>query len=152
MISFTGSGLIGFKKSIVGFTLIEVMIVVLIVGILLTVALPSYQESLRKGRRADAKAGLLDVANRQERLILDRSTYTLDMTDLGFAADPMISEEDYYSIDAVACAAQTIATCYVLTATPRSGFAQASDSRCTSFILDSTGAKTATGAQADQCW
>ena len=114
------------------------MTVVAIIAILLTIALPGYQESLRKGRRADAKAGLLDVANRQERLLLDRSTYALDMEDLGYDDDPMISQDQYYSIDADACAGGNIASCYVLTATPRSGFAQAGDDSCTSFVLEST--------------
>jgi type IV pilus assembly protein PilE len=130
----------------------EVMIVVVIVGILLAVALPGYQNSLEKGRRADAKSALLDVANRQEQFMLDRSTYTLDMTQLGFGADPMLSEEGYYTVDAAVCAAGTIQRCYVLTATPVAGGAQANDSRCTTLIMDSTGAKTATGSDLNNCW
>ena len=54
------------SPSVRGFTLVELMIVIVIVAILLAVALPSYQNSVQKGRRADAKAALLDVANRQE--------------------------------------------------------------------------------------
>ncbi len=135
-----------------GFTLIELVIVIVIVGILMAVALPGYQESMRKGRRADAKAGLMDAANRQERFMLDRSTYTDDLTELGFGDDPMITEEGHYSVVAAACAAETIATCYVLTATPVVGGAQADDAKCTTFILDSTGAKTATGSAAAECW
>jgi type IV pilus assembly protein PilE len=128
------------------------MIVVAILGILLAVALPSYRDSLIKGRRSDGMAALLDATNRQERLMLDRSTYTADMTDLGFAADPYISQEGHYSIDAVACGAGTIFTCYVLTATPVSSSAQSRDAKCTSLILDSTGAKTATGSVPTECW
>lgn len=137
----------------VGFTLVEVMIVVVIVSILVGIALPAYQDSMRKGRRSDARAGLMDAVNRQERFMLDRGVYTVDMTDLGFAADPMISEEGWYSIDVEApdssCA---IATCYSLRATPVSGKAQAEDARCTSFTVRSTGAKTATGSAATECW
>ncbi len=81
-----------------GFTLIELVIVIVIVGILMAVALPGYQESMRKGRRADAKAGLMDAVNRQERFMLDRSAYTRDMDELGFGADPMISEEGHYPL------------------------------------------------------
>jgi len=101
---------------------------------------------------ADAKAGLMDAANRQERLMLDRRTYTDDMEDLGFDDDPMLTEEQYYSIDAEACADGTIATCYVLTATPVVGGVQEEDTKCTSLILDSTGAKTAEGTLETECW
>ncbi len=143
----------GFYRRCSGFTLIELVMVIVIVGILMAVALPGYQESMSKGRRADAKAGLMDAANRQERFMLDRSTYTEDMTQLGFGADPMVSEEGHYTVDVetpdTAC---PIATCYILTATPVAGGAQADDAKCTSFTVDSTGAKTATGSAAAECW
>ncbi|MCB1679557.1 MAG: type IV pilin protein [Halioglobus sp.] len=135
-----------------GFTLIELMIAVVIVAVLMAISLPSYQESLRKGRRSDAKAGLADVANRQEGFMLDRSTYTTDMQELGYTSDPMVSEEGYYTIDAAACATGTIATCYVLTATPVAGGAQDDDTRCTVFTLNSSGAKAATGSGGSSCW
>lgn len=136
-----------------GFTLIEVMIVIVIVSILASIALPAYQDSLRKGRRSDAKVGLMDAANRQERFMLDRSTYTTNMVDLGYATDPMITEEMYYSIavdpNDPAC---PITNCYTLTATPLAGEIQTEDTRCTSFSLASSGARTATGSGADECW
>ncbi len=137
-----------------GFTLIEVMIVVVIVGILVAVALPGYQGSMQKGRRADAKAALLDVAGRQEQYMLDRGTYTNDMTDLGFGADPMESEEGHYTVDATDCSGGTtdLDRCYLLTATPKAGSPQVDDARCTSFILNSNGAKTATGSDTESCW
>ena len=62
----------------------ELMIVVVIVGVLMMVALPAYQDSLQKGRRADGMAALMDAAGRQEKFMLDRSTYTIDMMDLGY--------------------------------------------------------------------
>jgi type IV pilus assembly protein PilE len=136
-----------------GFTLIELIIVIVIVSILASVALPAYQDSLRKGRRTDAKVGLMDAANRQERFMLDRSTYTADMTNLGFAADPMITEEGYYSIDVdVPDPNCPITRCYTLTATPVVGGIQVEDAQCTGFSLASSGAKTATGPGADECW
>ena len=135
-----------------GFTLIEVMIVVVIVGILVAVALPGYQNSMQKGRRADAKAALLDVAGRQEQYMLDRGTYTDDMEDLGFDDDPMVSDEGHYSVDAAACTDGTLARCYVLTATPRAGSPQTDDTRCTTIVLGSNGAKTATGSDTESCW
>ena len=136
-----------------GFTLIEVVIVIVVVGILMAIALPSYQNSMNKGRRADAKEGLMDAANRQERFMLDRSIYTEDMRNLGFGADPALSTEGHYNIDVEPedpnC---PIETCYTLKATPVAGGVQNDDEFCTSFSLKSTGAKTAEGSAPSQCW
>lgn len=135
-----------------GFTLLEVMIVVVIVAILVTVALPSYQGSLQKGRRSGGMSALMDVANRQEQFMLDQGTYTIDLRDLGFLTNPLISEEEHYSVTAAACAAGTIATCYLLIAAPRAGSPQTSDTRCASLTLDSRGTRSATGTAAADCW
>lgn len=135
-----------------GFTLIEVMIVIVIVGVLLAIAVPSYQNSMQKGRRSDARSALLDVANREEQYMLDRGTYTEDMQDLGFSEDPYISEDGHYSVDAVACATAAITRCFVLTATPVETSPQADDVRCTRFILGSDGSKTASGSDRLNCW
>ena len=136
-----------------GFTLIELVIVIVIVSILVAIALPSYQNSLIKGRRADAKEGLMNTANRQERFMLDRGIYTEDMTNLGFGADPLVSTEGHYNIDVEAPDPNCpIATCYQLKATPVAGGIQNDDAFCTSLSLKSTGAKTAEGSTPDQCW
>ena len=136
-----------------GFTLVELLIVIFIVALLAGIALPGFQDSMRKGRRADAKSGLMDAANRLERYMLDHNSYTDDMNDLGLGADPAISEEGYYSFDMVAATtACPLASCYVLEAVPVAGGAQADDGKCTKFILASTGAKTAEGSAASQCW
>ena len=50
-----------------GFTLIELMIVVAVVAILVAIAYPSYQEQIRKSRRAQAKADLVEYAGLAER-------------------------------------------------------------------------------------
>ncbi|RRD57863.1 prepilin-type N-terminal cleavage/methylation domain-containing protein [Comamonadaceae bacterium OH2545_COT-014] len=60
-----------------GFTLIEIMIVVAIIGILAAIAYPSYQESVRKGRRAEARAALTELLQQQERYMTQRNTYKL---------------------------------------------------------------------------
>lgn len=139
------------RKANSGFTLIEVMIVVVIVGVLLGVALPGYQNSMEKGRRTDAKSALLDAANRQEQFMLDRGTYTTSVGDLGFA-DPYLSEHGHYSITAAACDGGTITRCFELTAIPVPGLPQANDNRCTEFVLGSDGSKTASGSDNSNCW
>ncbi len=137
-----------------GFTLIELMIVVVIVGILVAIAYPSYRDSVRRSNRSEGKALLVDAASRQERYFSNNNTYTTDMTALGFAADPAISENGFYSVDAAACAGGTIATCYVLTATATGG--QADDTECATMTLDSLGQKGAQNSggtdTSDTCW
>ena len=151
MIARNGTSLMTMRSE-AGFSLIEIIIVVVIVGILATIALPAYQDSVRKGQRSDAKAGLLGVASRMEQFMLDRGTYTVDMEDLGYDDDPMVTTEAHYTIDAAACADGTIATCYVLTATPQTTSPQSGDAACTTFVLSRSGAKSATGSNADECW
>ena len=66
-----------------GFTLIELMIVVAIVGILAGIAYPSYMDHVRKGNRAKAQAFLMDVAQRQQNHLLVHRQYAEILSDLG---------------------------------------------------------------------
>ena len=134
-----------------GFTLIELLIVIAVISILVAFAYPSYMEHMNKVRRTDAKGPLLDVVNRQEQFMLDHKQYAGNMTLLGYAANPYITPEGYYSVAVVTAGCGT-APCYRFTATPVSGKAQANDTKCTALSLDSTGSKTATGSAADKCW
>lgn len=140
------------KSRVSGFTLIELMMVVVIVGILMSVALPAYQGSLQKSRRSDAMSALLDASNRQQQFMLDQGRYTTDMVELGYAASPRISEEGFYSVSAASCDGGAIGNCFELTATPLAGSPQVRDTRCTSFILDSFGTRSATGSTPSECW
>jgi len=82
-----------------GFTLIEVMIVVAVIGILAAIAYPSYQNSVLKAQRADAHESLLRIQQAQEKWRVNNATYTTDLADLNVNATSM---EGYYtlSIDA----------------------------------------------------
>lgn len=123
-----------------GFTLIELMIVVAIVGILASIAYPSYQEQVRKSRRTDATISLLNAAQALERC------YTMQNTFVGCTV-PESSDDGHYTI-----AATLAATTYTLTATPTEGDPQASDTRCTTFTLTHTGVRKAEGTLGDECW
>ncbi len=116
-----------------GFTLIELVMVVAIVGILMAIAIPSYNSSTAKARRTDGQTALMDVMVRQERFYTENNTYTTDLDDLPASSD---SPEGYYTITAAACGGSTIDSCVILTAT--AGSAQASDGNLT---LNSRGQK-----------
>ncbi len=131
-----------------GFSLIELMIVVVVIAILAAVAYPSYQDSVQKTRRADAKSALERAAAMQERWFTENNSYTNDETKIGGAT----SSDGYYTINAVwSCKVGSNYMCFDLTATAVG--AQASDAKCATFTLDETGARgyTGTGTAAD-CW
>ena len=69
-----------------GFTLIELMIAVAVVGILLAVALPSFLDSMRKGRRSEAMSALSAIQQSQERWRSNKATYTATLSDLNVAS------------------------------------------------------------------
>ncbi len=77
-----------------GFTLIELMMTVAIVGILVAVAYPSYQNYLLTGRRGAAQAFLLQAAQRQQQYFLDNRSFAADFTALGVTAPADV--EPYY--------------------------------------------------------
>ena len=124
-----------------GFTLIEVMIVVVIVGILASIAYPSYTRYVAEGARAEALSELMRIANLQEQYYLDFRAYTTDMTKLGLAVDPYKTERNHYSIDAAVSGAS-----FTLTATAL-GSQASRDADCTPLTLTSTGAKNK-----PECW
>jgi type IV pilus assembly protein PilE len=132
------------KKS-KGFTLIELMIVVAIIAIVATIALPAYQQSLRKSKRSDAKGGLVDAASRLEQYYLDNKQYTIDMTDLGYSsANGVYTADSHYKMTVTAGSCGSINSCYTITAVAQGD--QASDS-CGDFTINSLGIKTPS-----DCW
>ncbi len=86
------------RKRARGITLTELMIVIVVIGILVTVAYPNYREFAARAKRSEAKAALLQVATNQERFYLSHSTYSDDLTDLGFPSNPFDTETGSYRI------------------------------------------------------
>ena len=110
-----------------GFSLIEVMIVVVIVAILAAVAYPSYQDQLRKGRRATAQSFMMEIANKQQQFLIDTRGYALGagaVAALGLNVASDVSR--YYTLD-VEPAVPTTPPSFNIKATPVVGGPQAVD-------------------------
>ena len=146
-----------------GFTLIELMVVVVIATILATIAVPAYMSQVRQSRRTDAKTAVLDLAGREERFFSTNGSAYADAVNaasLGYAALPSLVGSGYYNVTVCSPAANCdpnanppAAPSYYITATPVAGSSQVADTQCTSFSVDSTGAQFATGTGGvAYCW
>ena len=134
-----------------GFSLIELMIVVVIVAVLASLAVTTYSRYVVKTNRAAAAAVVLGIANRQEQYFLDAREYAADMTTLGATAPPEVSA--HYTIATTANNGATPPT-FQVTATPISGSSQATrDTKCATLTLTSAGVKSISGSGSVQdCW
>lgn len=134
------------RSTIRGFTLIELMIVVAVIAILAAIAYPSYADSVRKGRRGQAKTDLLEVAQLLERYRTVNNSYQ------GFEIDAYEHSPrtgtSYYDVSLGNLGVST----YTLTATPTG--AQQEDKRCMALSINQAGVKSASGAtgSASECW
>jgi type IV pilus assembly protein PilE len=130
-----------------GFTLVELMIALAVVGLLAAVAYPSYQQQVAKGRRTDAKQSLLELAQKMERFYTERGTYagaTLGSSGLY----PDVSSGGYYSLTIVAQNADG----FSVRATPRG--IQVGDA-CASFLYNQLGEQSVSSdasITAVKCW
>jgi type IV pilus assembly protein PilE len=118
-----------------GFSLIELMIVVVVVGIIAAVAIPQYSQYVVRGNRAAAQSFMLDVSNREKQYLLDARSYVDSLATLGMTPPVDVSRNYTITISAPAGTPPT----YTITATPVAGSKQENDGNLT---LDDTGAKT----------
>lgn len=132
-----------------GVTLIELLIVIVVIGILAAIAVPSYRNYVLRAQRTDAMSALLRVAAAQEKFYLQNNTYA---DDDALADDPPAglgissTENGWYDL---AITSDDLTREFTVTATPVAGGAQAADTHCASFSLTSAGAKSATNSD---CW
>lgn len=117
-------------KLLKGFTLIEVMVVVVIIAILASIALPSYQEYVKKGRRIDAKNALSALQMAQEKYRGNNTSYTVELADLGLTS---ASPQGFYTIEITSASG----TGYTATATATG--IQSSDTACPTLTVTQAG-------------
>lgn len=137
-----------------GFTLVEIMVVVAILGVLAAIAIPMMSGNDVKARRAIAKSTLLEVSSKQEEYFINNKSYTALLTDLAYP-DPFYIDDNgvpvpqansFYQISMVATSVT-----YTIMAVPLNR--QLKDSDCATLSVSNTGFKTATGTKkAEGCW
>lgn len=119
-----------------GFTLIELMVAVAIVGILTAIAVPSYKDYIVKGKRSAVQAFMLDAASKEKQYLLDARAYSTNLTTVGAPVPSDISAT--YTVTVTVTSAPPA---FTVTAVPVAGSSQASDGTLT---LTSDGAKSPT--------
>lgn len=135
------------KVALAGFTLIELMIVVAVVGVLAAIVYPSYQDYVRRANRSAAQQTMLDVSAKQEQYLTDRRSYTDDLTALQVSVPEDVAKHYTVSIDPPVASPPS----YRIIATPISAM-QLPDA-CGELRLTSAGVKSVGGTRsAADCW
>jgi len=132
----------------VGFTLLELMIVVVVISILSALAISSYRSYAVRTHRTDAQRTLIDLAGRQERFFYSHNVYTSTLADLS-GTSTMVGNGEYYTISIPSASS----TDYTITATAV-GNQQRDDALCQTLSLERSGTQSSTGSTANdpKCW
>ena len=147
------------KSGEAGFTLIELMIVVVIATILVSIALPMYLGQIRESRRTEARNYLVELAAREERYFATQNVYTSTASNLGYSSWGSVGS-GYYSISAPSVPDPSAPTgappSYSLTAQAVSGKGQDKDTTCKSFTIESNGTRSSKDSSGNDssgtCW
>ena len=140
-----------------GFTLIELMIAIVILGLLVSIALPAYSDYVIRGQRQAGKNMLHRIADRQEQYFMDNKQYADDLSDLGYPGETIGVGRDGEVSDAtdagrvyVMSLTNTTATSYTIVATPQLNQAS-KDTQCGKLSLTHLGVRDASGS-GSKCW
>jgi type IV pilus assembly protein PilE len=145
------------RSDAAGFTLVEMLIVVMILGVIAAVGYPSYVEYVTRSHRQAARAALYQVADRQEQFFTDNKRYADTLSELNYAADTIgVDREGQWTSDSaddrtyVVTLDDTSATTYTVQAAPQLVQAER-DTDCGTLGLTHTGERSQAG-DGDRCW
>jgi type IV pilus assembly protein PilE len=137
-----------------GFTMVELVVVMVVAAILIAIAIPGYTSYMRTARRTDAKTALLGLAALEERYFSTSNAYSSTATDLGFstATWPQTVGSGYYqvTVSGVTAATSTATATYIITATAIGS--QQADTNCATYTINQVGTKVANPNTDGQCW
>jgi len=132
-----------------GITLIELMVVIIVLGILGSIAVSSYRGYLLRSNRTEARIALLRVQAAQEKFFIQNSRYALpaELTPTSGLGVPATTTGGKYTISLLT----PTSTTYTATAVAAGGQTQ-DDSTCHTMTINQLGARTPTGATGEKCW
>ena len=135
-----------------GFTLMELIIAMVVIGILAAIAIPQYSEYISRSRRAEAQAFLIEVTARQQHFLVDRRAYSTSITaaptagGLGMTVPAPVA--NFYDVSFTAVDNTAFPPTFTVSAAPRG--AQAGD-QCGTLTVNQAGQRT-TSTSAPRCW
>jgi type IV pilus assembly protein PilE len=152
------------KKNQAGFTLIELMIVVVVIAILASVAIPSYTGYITDARRQGAVQEMLKIASAQEQFYMDNKAYASTLVALGYDAQPIGTDVNgaivpatdesamyNFAISSTTTSTSGIIRAYTVSAIPKAAQLER-DTECATLTLTEAGVKKADGVISSECW
>jgi type IV pilus assembly protein PilE len=144
------------RARMLGVTLIELMVVITILAIIASIAVPTYRKYLLRAQRSEAKVALLQLQTAQEKFYLQNNIYTDKVTTASTATVPGlglpgISETQKYDIKVTTLAVG--GQSYTATASPHAGGGQTDDKDCANFTINERGTRGVSGTRTPEfCW
>ncbi|HEX6397026.1 MAG TPA: type IV pilin protein [Steroidobacteraceae bacterium] len=149
---FEKTGGRGFGRASRGVTLMELLVVIVILGILASIAVPTYRRYLVRTQRTEAKVALLQLQTAQEKFYMQNNTFTDNISDASPSGLGLLKTTETGKYD-ISVDLDDDAQTYVATASPPPGGGQQDDKDCKNFTINERGTRGVTGSSGVQsCW